>query len=205
MKDSRKSFASGLTGLMLGTCALLYTAVMKRGFYRFGEGSSIHPLFNTSNRRFISIGNHVTIGSFSWIGVVGEPTGSEPRLIIEDGCSLGPNSFIMAYSHVHLHRDVLLGPRVYIADHFHGYENPNLPVIDQPVCDGGPTVVEGGCFLGIGSCILNNVTVGRHSVVGANAVVTKDVPPYSLVVGNPGRVVKRYDPERRAWIKVKSQ
>ena len=202
MNGPRKSFASGLSGLILRTCALAYTAALKPGFYRFGKGSFIHPLFNTSNRRFISIGNHVTIGSFSWVGVVGAPMESTPRLIIEDGCSLGPNSFIMASTRVHLHRNVLLGPRVYIADHYHGYENPALPVIEQPVCDGGPVVVEEGCFLGIGSCILHHVTVGRHSVIGANAVVTKDVPPYSLVVGNPGRVVKRYDAERLVWIKA---
>jgi acetyltransferase-like isoleucine patch superfamily enzyme len=63
-------------------------------------------------------------------------------------------------------------------------------------------VVEDGVWIGGGAIITAGVHIGRNAVVGAGAVVTKDVPPYSVAIGNPAKVVKQYDFELKKWVKV---
>jgi acetyltransferase-like isoleucine patch superfamily enzyme len=63
-----------------------------------------------------------------------------------------------------------------------------------------PVRIKRGAFLGVGSAVLRGVTVGEHSYVAAGAVVTEDVPPFTLVVGNPARIARRYDEERGEWV-----
>ena len=64
-------------------------------------------------------------------------------------------------------------------------------------------MIEDECWLGFGCEILSGVHIGRHSVVAARAVVTKDVPPLSIVAGNPARVIKTYNKETKKWERVK--
>jgi acetyltransferase-like isoleucine patch superfamily enzyme len=179
-----------------------YTRYAGRSFHRFGVGSVIHPPLNVNNPGGIAVGAHVVIGSFSWIGVNADPQGNGPHLVIEDGCSIGAHAFIHAKRKVYLHRNVILAPRVYIADHHYDYRDPGRPVMHQAPAEGRDVVIEEDCFLGIGSCVMKGVVVGKHSVIGANAVVTSDVPPYSIVVGNPGRIVRRFDPVTANWMRV---
>jgi acetyltransferase-like isoleucine patch superfamily enzyme len=63
-------------------------------------------------------------------------------------------------------------------------------------------VIGDDCWIGANAVVTAGVTIGKHSVVAAGAVVTKDIPPYSVAVGNPCRVIKRYDIERNEWVKV---
>jgi acetyltransferase-like isoleucine patch superfamily enzyme len=66
----------------------------------------------------------------------------------------------------------------------------------------GKVVIEEGAFIGINAVILPGVTVGRNAVVAASSVVTKDVPPFTVVAGNPAAVVKRYNVIDRSWERV---
>jgi acetyltransferase-like isoleucine patch superfamily enzyme len=61
-----------------------------------------------------------------------------------------------------------------------------------------PTVVKAGASIGTGATILANVVIGEHAMVGAGAVVTKDVPPYTIVTGNPARILRRVAPDSRS-------
>ena len=67
---------------------------------------------------------------------------------------------------------------------------------------GGYTVIEDSVFIGMNAIILSNIKVGNNSIVGAGAVVTKNVPPYSVVAGNPARVIKRFDTATNVWCRV---
>lgn len=87
---------------------------------------------------------------------------------------------------------VLLSPNVYITDCDHEYCNLEVPVIDQGVVQRGQTVSIGdGSYIGINAVIVGNVKIGKHCVIGANSVVTKDVPDYCVAVGSPSRVIKK--------------
>lgn len=86
---------------------------------------------------------------------------------------------------------VLLSPNVYITDCDHEYRNTDVPVIDQGIVKKGQKVSIGeGSYIGINAVIVGNVKIGKHCVIGANSVVTKDVPDYCVAVGSPARVIK---------------
>jgi acetyltransferase-like isoleucine patch superfamily enzyme len=83
---------------------------------------------------------------------------------------------------------VLIGPGAQILAVNHNFNDPTLPIMDQGITGRG-IVVEDGSWIGAGAVVLDGVRVGRGAVVGANSVVTRDVPPRSVVVGAPARVV----------------
>lgn len=88
-------------------------------------------------------------------------------------------------------KKVLLSPNVYITDYDHEYRNLEVPVIDQGIVQKGQAVSIGdGSYIGINTVIVGNVKIGKHCVIGANSVVTKDVPDFCVAVGTPARVIK---------------
>jgi acetyltransferase-like isoleucine patch superfamily enzyme len=90
-------------------------------------------------------------------------------------------------------------------DHNHEYSDISTPITHQGITAGGSIRIEENCWLGYGSVVLctrGELTIGRNSVIGANSVVTKSVPAYSIVGENPARLVKRYDLESKSWVKI---
>ena len=78
----------------------------------------------------------------------------------------------------------------------------NIPIKKQQLISKGPVIIEDDCWLGFETEILSGVHIGKHSIVAARAVVTKNVPPYSIVAGNPARVIKQYNFETKQWEKI---
>ena len=118
---------------------------------------------------------------------------------IGEGSRVGVGSVVVGP--VDIGRDVVLGQHVSVQGLIHGYEDvtqdPNLqPLMLRPVKVGDYT------HLGTNSTIMAGVTIGERCQIGAGSVVTKDIPPYSVAVGNPARVVKRYDFEKKEWVRV---
>jgi len=83
----------------------------------------------------------------------------------------------------------------------HEYRDIDMPIHKQPVIT-KPIIVEDDCWVAANSVITSGVTIGKHSVIAAGAVVTKDIPPYSVAVGNPAKVIKQYDFEKKEWLRV---
>lgn len=135
---------------------------------------------------------------------------------IEDYCVVNNgvgDVFIGANSRVGI-GSILIGPvtigkQVIIAQHVvisglnHGYQDINIPIRLQPVSI-LPVVIEDECWLGSNAVVTAGVHIGRHSIVAAGSVVTKNVPAYSVVAGNPARIIKQYDAERKSWEKVQT-
>lgn len=111
------------------------------------------------------------------------------------GISIGKNCFIGEYNvirgqgGVQLGDGVYTGPMVQIVAVNHVYSDPNRPIREQGITANG-IVIEDDVWLGAGAKILDGVTIGRGSVIGAGAVVVNDIPPYSLAVGSPAKPVK---------------
>lgn len=121
-----------------------------------------------------------------------------PRITIGDRVSINYDCHIGCVNEITLGNDVLLASRVYISDHSHGatdYHDIDTPPSDRKVFSKGPVVIEDGVWIGEGSCILPGVRIGRHAIVGANAVVTRDVPPYTIVGGIPARPIRTLKPQ----------
>ena len=108
------------------------------------------------------------------------------------GSEIGERCRISIANSLNMGEKVLLSPNVYITDCDHEYRNLEVPIIDQGVVQRGQTVSIGdGSYIGINAVIVGNVKIGKHCVIGANSVVTKDVPDYCVAVGSPARVIKK--------------
>jgi maltose O-acetyltransferase len=94
------------------------------------------------------------------------------------------------YGPVTIGSDVMMGPEVVIYASSHDFSEVDRPMIQQGFVEDRPVTIEDNVWIGTRAVILPGVTIGQGSVIGACAVVTRDIPPFSVVVGNPGRVVK---------------
>lgn len=131
-------------------------------------------------------GGHVYLGSHSEIGMY---------------------SRVASVGEVHIGDDVITGPHVFIADYNHEYADPELPIrlqgnriVKTSDFPRGGVSIGDGSWIGTNAVIAGSVKVGKHCVIGANSVVTKDIPDYSVAVGSPARVVKCYDSEFCQWV-----
>ena len=107
------------------------------------------------------------------------------------GSEIGERCRISIANSLEIGEKVLLSPNVYITDCDHESRNIDVPVIEQGIVQKGQAVSIGdGSYIGINTVIVGNVKIGKHCVIGANSVVTKDVPDYSVAVGIPARVIK---------------
>lgn len=123
-----------------------------------------------------------------------------PRITIGDRVSINYDCHIGCVNEIKIGNDVLLASRVYISDHSHGvpdYGDIGTPPSARQLYSKGPVIIEDGVWIGEGACILPGVRIGRHAIVGANAVVTRDVPPYTIVGGVPARVLKSLSSGKR--------
>lgn len=82
----------------------------------------------------------------------------------------------------------------------HGYEDITKPPREQK-CSTAKIIVEDDCWIGANAVITSGVRIGKHSVVAAGSVVTKSCPPYSVVAGNPAKIIKMYDAELKCWVR----
>jgi len=175
-------------------------------FVSVGRKLSIH--YTCDLRRTIAhrvkFGDFLVIREHVWFtpGVPDEQRG-EPLFIIEDRCCIDAHCQLSARNCIHLEPDVMISRGVLLMDHSHEYENVSVPIRDQGKTEGGRIRIEQGCWIGHGAAIVaskGDLVLGRNCVVGANSVVTKSAPPYSVLSGNPARIVKQFDPGKGVWV-----
>jgi acetyltransferase-like isoleucine patch superfamily enzyme len=115
---------------------------------------------------------------------------NEAMIRIGSFVSIGPFCFFASKSHITIGSNVSIGSGTHLMAAGHAYDAPDIPIIRQQRLSKG-IVLEDGVWIGSGSKILDGVTIGRDSIVGAGSVVGKDVPAWSIVLGNPARVVQK--------------
>ncbi len=177
-----------------------------RRFRRFGHGSAIcFPLNTLFGEEYIELGAGSIIGPYATLsaGVMpGQVLEQSPAVRIGDRCLIGKGSGIVAHQSVEIGDDVFTGHHVYITDANHGYEDTTLP-IGRQFAPPRPVRIGDGSWLGHGAIVLPGATIGRHVAVGAGAVVTGSLPDFSVAVGNPARVIRRYQ-TGSGWVSVDS-
>ncbi len=149
----------------------------------------------------IFLGSKVYINSYGWLACEPLTGNNNCSLSIGDDTYIGRFCHIYATSIIEIGKKVLMADKVYISDNAHGYKNINLPVIDQPVEQLNPVVIGDGAWLGENVCVIG-ASVGKNSVIGANAIVTKDIPDYCVAVGSPAYIIKKYNFEKNEWCKT---
>lgn len=165
----------------------------------FGPYSEIaDPTLSIVNPGGIHIGAFVRIGAFAVIEALVPERGVTVR--IEDGAYIGNSTRITGVGEVVIGPEAMLADRVYVSDTNHVYEDVTQPIKRQGLRDGRRVEIARGAWIGIGAVVVGDLRVGEGAVVGANAVVTQDVPDFSVVVGNPARVVRQHDGEAWRWL-----
>ena len=173
-------------------------------FASIGRNLSVHFTCLLSRRAAfaIKLGDSVCIGKDSWLNV-SDPKKDKVVLVIDDNCFIGSRCQISGKNHIHIERAVLISSSVVIMDHSHAYEDLTRPILEQGITEGGRIRIGEGSWIGHGAaivCTRGELVLGRHCVVAANALVTSSCPPYSVIVGNPGRVIRQFDPAKNEWV-----
>jgi acetyltransferase-like isoleucine patch superfamily enzyme len=150
----------------------------------------------------IKLGSSVIINKDAMLNVESDHV-TDVKIVIDDNCVIGARNIISAKNSIHIEQNVIMATSVLIQDHLHAYEDISLPIRDQGVTPGGRIRIEQGCWIGQGAAIVCNegyLVIGRNSVVGANSLVTRSFPPYSVIAGNPGRLARQFDLATATWI-----
>ena len=170
-----------------------------RRFGAFGPNSVIcFPTNTIFNEQFIHIGAATMIGpqvTLSAGMVPGQECISTPVVKIGDRCLIGKGSGIVGHFEISIGNDVWTGHHVYITDQNHDYRDVSKPVSQQSMPE-RPVTIGDGSWLGYGAVVLPGARIGKHVVIGANSVVSGEIPDFSVAVGSPARVVKRWEPGR---------
>lgn len=120
-------------------------------------------------------------------------------VIIGNGTTLGMGDVLIGP--VTIGRQVIIAQNVVMSGLNHNYEDVDLPIQAQGVKT-SPIIIEDDCWIGANAVITAGTTIGKHCVIAAGSVVTKNVPAFCIAAGNPARVIKKYDAEQKAWMKV---
>lgn len=180
---------------------IITQCIYKRKFKTIGKGSVVYKPLQFNSVHSISLGSNVYIAEGSWL--IGNDE-KDITLTIADGTTIGHFVHIVARESVEIQEKVLIADKVFITDSSHGYEDISKPVLEQD------NILLRTVTIGEGSWLGDNVSVcganiGKHCVIGANSVVVKDIPDYCVAVGNPARVIKKYNFESQKWEPCKSQ
>ena len=184
----------------------LFTLLLSSQFNELGAGSRISPPFRFYGLNRMSLGERVMINRDCWIQTIpGGELGNDAKLIIGSHAGIGMGAHISAAKQVLIEEKVLLARNVHIADHAHAFENIDVPIMKQGINRIAPVSIGRSTWLGQNVVVLPGVTIGQHCVIGANSVVNSSIPDFSVAVGAPARVIKRYNQETNAWERVKQE
>lgn len=176
----------------------IFILLNKHNFAQFGKNVFIFDP-QVWNPQHIYLGSNLWIGDKVWLAVSSNQ--SDSKLVIKDKVRIGRFSEIYALQSIILEDGVVAAENVYISDNTHAYNDINRFIRDQEVEYTGEVVVGSGTWIGRNVCIIS-CTIGKNCIIGAYSFVKEDIPDYCVVVGNPARIVKRYNSDTQNWEKT---
>ncbi len=191
----------GIIGAIKLIVSLIYTKIF------FRNARLIRLPFDIRNKKNIKIGNDFTAGFGCRIEAF--PLNNSNKVCIAIGKNVQINDYVHigAVGSITIGDNVLMASKIYISDHNHGSydelisDHPmSIPIERKAICK--PVIIGDNVWLGESVCVLPGVTIGEGSIIGALSVVTKTIPPFSIAVGSPARVVKQYDFKTNKWVKT---
>jgi len=190
---------------VFGAIQIVCFAIITRLFFR--PARIIRFPFDIRGKKYIQWGAGFSIGRGCRIEAY--PI-EDKKIILEFGENIQINDYvhITAMQQVRIGNNVLMASKIYISDCVHGsysgteeQSNPDIPPMQREyVCK--PVLIEDNVWIGEFVSILPGVIIGKGSVIGANSVVTKDIPPYVIAVGSPAKPIKQYNFETNKWEKI---
>jgi acetyltransferase-like isoleucine patch superfamily enzyme len=188
-------FPVSLSGLLNKIHNQIYTGYRMKRFRQFGKQSVLFRPIMLQGEKYISIGNKCRIYQrcilTAWDKYENQPY--MPEIIIGDNTAIGEDCHITAINCIRIGNNVLLGKKITITDNSHGttdFESLKIPPSQRKLYSKGPVIIGDRVWIGDKATILPNVNIGEGAVIGANAVVAKDVPAGSVVVTSTSVTMK---------------
>ena len=146
---------------------------------------------------FIKIGNHFTCGKRLRLNAYNRFMNENynPEVILGDNININDDCHIACVEKIQIGNNVLIAGKVFISDHLHGnteFESLKIPPSSRHLITKGGVLIEDDVWIGENVAILPGVKIGRGAIIGANSVVTKNIPAYSIAVGVPAKCIKIY-------------
>lgn len=176
--------------------SLLYTKIFHR------SARLIRLPCTIRGAKYIRLGSGFVAGRYCRIDALSD---CERQIVIGSNCQINDSVHIAAIESICIGDNVLLASRVFITDHQHGdysgddQSNP-IEIVAKRRLSSKPVKIFDNVWLGEGVVVMPGVTIGENSIIGANSVVTKDIPENSIACGVPAKVIKVYDFASGSWI-----
>ena len=186
-------------------CLIFYKV---RGWFIFKNARLIRFPFRVRGKQYIKIGKGFTTGFNCRIDALNINNFGEKYLIeIGENVEINDEVHIGATQKIIIEDNVLIASKVYISDHNHGSykgdeQDSPMSIPKERKIHSSPIRIEKNVCIGDLCCILQGVTIGEGSIIGAMSVVTKDIPPYTIAVGSPAKLIKRYNFKTKKWDKI---
>ncbi|HEX8965369.1 MAG TPA: acyltransferase [Patescibacteria group bacterium] len=179
-------------------------AIYSYKFKNLPIDSYLHPVHKISNSQWVLIGEGVTIEKDVWINIIKEKD-KHGNLKIGKGVKIGQRCTLSCANSIDIDDNALIGLNVYIADHEHSYQNVRKSIMHQGIVGSKEIYIKKNAWIGNNVIILGQkkIIIGKNSVIGANSVVKSSIPDFCVAVGNPAKVIKRYNFSKKKWLKVK--
>lgn len=180
---------------------ILSRAYYKLIFKSIGSNVTIISPLHIDGGENIIIEDEVFIQYKTWLAALPLTNEKTCLLHIKNGVVIGHFNHIYATKYILIEENVLIADKVYISDNIHEYNNINIAIKKQPVRQKNDVIIGANSWLGENVCVLG-AKIGRHCVIGANSVVTSNIPDYCIAVGSPAKIIKRYSFSERKWCKT---
>jgi acetyltransferase-like isoleucine patch superfamily enzyme len=189
-----------------GLFSLAFDVLVTR--LRFPKCRLIRRPFYVRGRRWVNFGENLTCGRGLRMDALGDPSSTGPLIQIGADVEMNDYVHIGAIESVTIGNRVLIASKVFITDHDHGsygkdgvQTDPRISPSKRPLT-ALPVVIEDDVWLGEFVSVLAGVRIGRGSVIGTMSTVTRDIPPYSIAVGSPARIIKHFNFDTNRWERV---
>lgn len=164
-----------------------------------GHGSYIHPSVHLLGKNNIRVGSNTCVSEGCWLNV-NHRKGNSTAIDIGNNCFIGKQNFFTSGDAILVGDYTLTTFGCKFVGSTHKPDNPEIPYLLTGTTSEDRIQIGVNCFFGAGATVLGNVKVGHGSVIGADSLVLRDVPPFSIAVGNPAIVIKRYSFSKKAWL-----
>lgn len=170
---------------------------------QIGIGTKIYKQILLTNKKRIFLGQRVLLMPNSRIELITNYAGEsfEPKFSLGDFSQIHQNCHITCAEKIEIGNNVIIVSNVTITDIVHPYDDISIP-INKAKLKTFPVIIGDEVYIYNNSIILPGITIGKHSIIGANSVVNKNIPSYSIAVGNPAKVIKQYNFNTKNWEKV---
>lgn len=181
-----------------------FSYITKFKWGSFGKKSIVYKPLMIEGKKGIHLGKNVTIRNLARLECLNKWNNNNilSNISIGDNTLIEQMAHIIGFGNVKIGKGCLISARCFISSCNHIYEEIDKPVFEQGLISKDVEIGD-NCFIGMDVKIFAGSKIGKNVIIGANSIVTGEIPPYSVAVGIPAKVIKKYDFEKKEWIKVK--